>query len=72
MIHEVLMQMNLSAAFLCAEPDCQTVSNDSGFCPRCHSQGLSLAQVLDRKKEEELNVQAQSTAGTLRADESTA
>jgi len=50
MVHEALVQMNLQSAFLCAEPDCQTVSNDSGSCPRCHSQVLSLAQVLDGKK----------------------
>ena len=50
MVHEALVQMNLQSAFLCAEPDCQTVSNDSGSCPRCYSQVLSLAQVLDGKK----------------------
>jgi len=50
MVHEALVQMNLASAFLCAEPDCRTVSNDSGQCPRCHSQVLSLAQVLDGRK----------------------
>ena len=50
MLYESLVQMNLASAFLCADVDCRTVSNDSGCCPRCHSQVLNLAQILDGKK----------------------
>ena len=49
MIREALVQLSLDNAFLCAEPDCKTVSNDSSQCPRCHSAVLNLASVLDGK-----------------------
>lgn len=53
MVHEALVQMNLASAFLCAEVDCRTVSNNSVRCPRCNSQVLNLAQVLDGDKKKE-------------------
>jgi len=46
-----LVQLNLSASYLCADPRCNTVSNHSGRCPRCHSEVLSLARVLERLSE---------------------
>lgn len=53
MVHEALVQMNLASAFLCAEVDCRTVSNNSVQCQRCNSQVLNLAQVLDGDKKKE-------------------
>jgi hypothetical protein len=49
MIREALVQLSLDNAFLCAEPDCKTVSNDSSQCPRCHSAVLNLGTIIDGK-----------------------
>jgi hypothetical protein len=46
MLREALVQLPLDSAFLCAEPACKTVSNNSSACPRRHSAVLSLARVL--------------------------
>ena len=43
-----LIQLNIKSSFLCADPDCGAISNDSHHCPRCGSQVLSLARVLER------------------------
>lgn len=48
MIRPALVQMFLSSAYLC--PDCDTVSNDSRRCPRCHSAVIGLAGVLNREE----------------------
>ena len=49
MIRPALVQMFLSSAYLCVEPGCSTLSNDSTQCPRCHSAVLSLATILNRE-----------------------
>ena len=46
-----LVQIPLAASYLCAEPSCSTIGNDSRQCPRCHSAVLSLARVLERLSE---------------------
>lgn len=42
------VQMPIASAYLCPDPDCGTVSNDSVRCPRCHSQVIGLAGILNR------------------------
>ena len=49
MICDALVQMPLGSSYLCADPVCGTVSNDSGHCPRCHSAVISMANVLNRE-----------------------
>ncbi len=51
MIRPALVQMFLSSAYLCVDPACATVANDSSCCPRCHSAVLSLAAILNRETE---------------------
>jgi hypothetical protein len=52
----------LDSAYLC--PDCNSIGNNSGFCPACASSALmSLACVLDR--EEAAGVEEQSVAYTF-------
>lgn len=46
-----IVQLSVDAAYVCAEPECKTISNDSDKCPRCHSQVISLALVLNRDTE---------------------
>ncbi len=43
-----LAQIPLAGAYLCGDTFCSTISNDSSRCPRCGSQVLSLARVLER------------------------
>jgi len=52
MLKEALVQMPLDSAFLCADMDCRTVSNNSSACPRCHSAVLNLANVLEGREVE--------------------
>lgn len=52
MIRPALVQMFLSSAYLCADPSCNVVSNQSEHCPRCHSSVITLAKVLDRESPE--------------------
>jgi len=59
MLLEALVQLSLDSCFLCAEPDCKTVSNDSVRCPRCYSAVISLATVLNPEKNPLRNIPPQ-------------
>jgi len=54
---ESIVHLNLAEAFLCVE--CCVISNDSTRCPVCASEHgrLSLARVLERETEREVEVQ---------------
>ena len=43
------VQLFLREAYLCGDLDCNTISNDSRACPRCHSQVMSVAGIIERK-----------------------
>ena len=48
-LRPVLVQLFLKDAYLCVEESCQTVSNDSSQCPRCHSAVMLLAKPVNRE-----------------------
>ena len=48
-LRPALVQLFLRDAYLCVEKSCETISNDSGQCPRCHSAVMLLATPVNRE-----------------------
>jgi hypothetical protein len=43
-----MVTIPLQGAYLCADMDCKTVSNNAHECPLCHSDVLNLSSILNR------------------------
>ena len=52
-LRPALVQLFLKDAYLCVEESCQTVSNNSSQCPRCHSAVMLLAKPVNREQTHE-------------------
>jgi hypothetical protein len=50
-VSEPTTHLPLSRAYLCADLECETVSNNPKYCPVCLSQVISLARILSEKAE---------------------
>ena len=48
-LRPALVQLFLKDAYLCVEKSCETISNDSSECPRCHSAVMLLATPVNRE-----------------------
>ena len=48
-LRPALVQLFLKDAYLCVEKSCETISNDSSECPRCHSAVMLLATPVNRQ-----------------------
>ena len=46
---EPTTHLPLSRAYLCADLECETVSDNPKYCPVCLSQVISLARILSEK-----------------------
>jgi hypothetical protein len=58
----------LIQAYLCADLECKTISNDFRRCPVCHSTVQSLAAVLGRKEEHKGILAFRQNTGAMRAE----
>ena len=52
-LRPALVQLFLKDAYLCVEKSCETISNDSSQCPRCHSAVMLLAKPVNREQTHE-------------------